>query len=108
MFTVKHVETTGHETIYPATRVAFQPRKRPDGRTCDPREDASDDIAACVFIDNPKGDTVPLGSFGVFYVMNEAGRTVAKYDLGGWAGPLGLSASGSVTVSMAGDRMHFS
>ena len=87
MLTIKHIEVTGHENLYPATRVSYQPRHRPDGRVCSEREGASDDIAACVFIDTPKGDTVPLGSWGAFYVMNEAGKTVAKYDLGGWPPP---------------------
>ncbi|CAN1724422.1 protein of unknown function [Hyphomicrobium sp. 1Nfss2.1] len=84
MLTVKHIEVTGHETIYDATRVAYQPRMRADGEAYSfgNTAESSDDIAACVFIDNPKGDTIPLGSFGTFYVMNEAGKTVATYRLG--------------------------
>lgn len=86
MLTVKHIEVSGHESLYPATRVSYKPRMRSDGTPADKGEDGggSEYSAACVFIDTPKGDTVPLGSWGAFYVMNETGKTVAKYDLGGW------------------------
>lgn len=77
MLTVKHIEDTGHENIYPAARVSYQPRQVLESVNVGPNT-----LAPCVFIDTPKGDTVPLGSFGVFYVMNEAGKTIAKYDMG--------------------------
>jgi hypothetical protein len=98
MLTVKHMEITGHENIYPAVRVSYQPRQRADGSAYDAQDPnaSSDDIAACVFIDTPKGDTVCLGSWGAFYVMNDAGKTVAKYDLGGWPVPQVKAARGLV------------
>jgi hypothetical protein len=83
MLTVKHIEVTGHENLYPATRVSYQPRTKHDAAS----DTAGEYSAACVFIDTPKGDTVPLGSWGAFYIMNDAGKTVAKYDLGGWDTP---------------------
>jgi hypothetical protein len=84
MLTVKHMEVTGHENIYPAARVSYQPRQAVGEPNI---------LAPCVFIDTPKGDTIPLGSWGTFYVMNEAGKTVAKYDLGGWPDPVGSKQS---------------
>ncbi|MFA5952298.1 MAG: hypothetical protein WC807_18675 [Hyphomicrobium sp.] len=101
MLTVKHIEVTGHETIYAATRVSYQPRRRADGRPYDALDAsaASDDIAPCIFIDTPKGDTVGLGGFGMFYVMNDAGKTVAKYDLGGWCSPAAGVVGGAEPVT---------
>jgi len=93
MLTVKHMEVSGHENIYPAARVSYQPRHQRKAETMG----EPDTVAACVFIDTPKGDTIPLGSFGTFYVMNEAGKTVAKYDLGGWPGPTAVGKSFTVT-----------
>lgn len=78
MLTVKHIEPSGHESIHPAVRVSFQPRAQLEDKSW---------AAQCVFIDTPKMETIALGSWGAIYVMNDAGKTVAKYDLGGWETP---------------------
>lgn len=76
MLTVKHIEVTGEEVLYPAMKVTYKPAYQSDlGLT---------GTAACVFIENLKGEQVALGSWGRFFVMNDIGKTVAKYDLGGW------------------------
>lgn len=87
MLTVKHIAVSGHETIWPATRVSYQPKlardKKPAALDCD----SSGDIPATIFIDRMSGergllDTLDIGAEGSFYVMNEQGKTIAKYDLG--------------------------
>lgn len=86
MLTVKHVEVTGHQNLYPATRVSFQPRML-NGQEVDDHVAGKGVSAPNVFIDTPKGDTLCLGSWGAFYIMNETGKTVQKWDLGGWFTP---------------------
>lgn len=106
MLTVKHIEVTGHENIHPATRVSYQPRME-RGRAVEPGVDGSEVSAHCVFIDTPKGDTIALGSFGSVYVMNDAGKTVAKYELGGWPGPTGeIAPMASVETIRAEQRQR--
>jgi hypothetical protein len=71
MLTVKHVMPDGHEEIYAAVRAgatkAAITANEPRGQ---------------FHIETAKGDIVILGGEGdgVFYVMNDAGKTVAKYD----------------------------
>lgn len=75
MLTVKHMEVTGAEVVYSAVKAGYQPRtKSEDGHS-----------AAYVFIEDPKGERVALGNWGTFYIVNEVGKTVAKYELGGWS-----------------------
>lgn len=75
MLTVKHVKPDGCEEIHPAVRVHTIPR----GVTVGDR--------GLVSVENDRGEIKHLGSddSGIFYVMNELGRTIAKYDLGGIA-----------------------
>lgn len=84
MLTVKHMEVTGAEVVYSAEKAGFQPRTGPDGKPADPREGGTGYSAAYVFIEDAKGERTPIGHWGTFYVVNEAGKTVAKYELGGW------------------------
>ena len=91
MLTVKHIETTGHETIWPAIRVTFQPKMNFQCKPIPEGCDAAGDRAPVIWIDRmgERGlvDTINIGSTGSFYVMNEHGKTIAKYDLGGWDAP---------------------
>lgn len=75
MLTVKHIDPVSkNEKIHFAASVTYQHRKKnPDGTY----------TAAGVLIENSKGEEVHIGHWGKFYVMNEAGKTVANYDLGG-------------------------
>jgi hypothetical protein len=54
--------------------VRYTPKAEPNG------------LAAHVWIDCPGRPTFGR-AWGSFYVMNDMGKTVAKYDLGGWIGP---------------------
>lgn len=78
MLTVKHIAPSGHETIWPAIRVSYQPAL--PGRT---HTDFGSDPT--IFIDRPgeRGlvDTIDVGANGMWYVMNEQGKTVARYEL---------------------------
>ena len=75
MLTVKHIDPVSkNEKLHPAISVTYQQRtKRDDGLYS----------AAGVLIENIKGEEVHIGHWGKFYVMNDAGKTVASYDLGG-------------------------
>lgn len=68
MLTVRHIALSGHETILETKRVATEPSLKVGG-------------GPPVFFYEAAGEMVGLTS-GVVYVMNEAGRTIAKYDLG--------------------------
>ena len=82
MLTVKHISPSGDEVICLAREVRKSPKVSPTGT-------GSLGAAGSLWIDEPDGSTRCLGSWGTFYVMNEQGSTVAKYDFGGWAGPSG-------------------
>lgn len=60
MFTIRHIQTDGHESIREAKSITSN----------------SADKVPTVMVD---GETLRDGTI---YVMNEMGRTVAKYDLG--------------------------
>ena len=77
MLTVKHVHASGNESIHVAREVRFDRGAAPDSIT----------DAPTLWIDTPTGDTQALGSFGTFFVMNDAGRTIARYNLGGVVAP---------------------
>lgn len=81
MLTVKHIMPGGDEVICSAREVRRSPS------VGDPNEIKG--AAESLWIDSPTGETRCLGSWGSFYVMNEEGKTVAKYDFGGWPGPAG-------------------
>jgi hypothetical protein len=75
MLTVKHILWDGgFETLYQAKEVRM---KRRDPQ-CSPRS-LPEPIEFVVF-DCPNGDLHSLYA-GTVYVMNEAGRTVAKYEI---------------------------
>ena len=83
MLTVKHVKPSGCESIHLAREVRYDCGQGPESIASAPT----------LWIDTPSGETQGLGSWGVFYVMNDAGKTVARYNMGGWpdskeAGPI--------------------
>lgn len=75
MLTVKHVLVSGEEFVYPTSVANFVPIK---ANTIDCRPPS-------LWIE-PFGTRFELIT-GMAYVMNDQGRTVAKYDLGGWPEP---------------------
>lgn len=79
MLTVKHIHALGDEAIIEVSRVRFTPGtpawESPDGQT------GCSATAATVWVHDSKGTEVPLTG-GTVFVMNEAGKTVSRYDLG--------------------------
>jgi hypothetical protein len=78
MLTVKLVEHNGHEQIYSATHVWAEPSaEQPKIGTT--RMDVYANVEPVpVNLLNP----LRFANYGIVYVMNEAGQTVAKYWLG--------------------------
>ncbi|MGE5510351.1 MAG: hypothetical protein ACM31O_03755 [Bacteroidota bacterium] len=71
MLTVKHIDADGLEHVYEAERVSFHPRKTTDNAHLE------------IVTPSPAFGRLTLReSAGTFYVMNEAGKTIAKYTLG--------------------------
>lgn len=79
--TVRHLEPSGHESITQAISVSYQP-----GNNTPERGDEKPLLIAFGVPDSMGEGHCNYGS-GTVYVMNEAGATVAKYDLGGWSAP---------------------
>ncbi len=73
--TVRHIEKSGREGLTMATTVEFVPGsksvKDADGR----------DHVIAYGVPAPVSDGCNRYGDGTIYVMNEAGRTIAKYDL---------------------------
>lgn len=67
MLSVKQISTSGIESVFEASRVSYVPTGNGKLET--------------LFTENADGST---NSFlaGKYYIMNESGKTVAKYDLG--------------------------
>jgi len=70
MLTVKLVEPSGHEQIYEAEQVWAEPAQEP----------GSSHVYAAPGMD--KINPIRFGGPGMLYVMNENGRTIARYVLG--------------------------
>ena len=72
MFTIKHITGTGAESLYEAAEVSFTPT-------------FSDQVARggndTVWYTDPVTREIKPISDGVVYVTNDAGATVAKYDM---------------------------
>jgi len=68
--TVKHIESNGFESIVQSTHVNFIP-----GDTQNPTELIAFGVA------QPVSDGCNRYRNGIVYVMNEAGATVAKYEI---------------------------
>lgn len=75
--TVRHVEKNGHESITQALTVTVKPRSR--AMTELPRDNAKEVVARGV--PQPTNDGCNVYANGRVYVMNEAGATVAVYNL---------------------------
>lgn len=81
MLTIKLQTPFGNEELYEATNVQFCPveganRNLPVGTAREP--------LGVLYIRGP-GQALEQLSAGMVYVMNAAGSTVGKYDLGNWA-----------------------
>lgn len=69
MFTVRHIDSNNHEFVFAASTITSEP----------PRDSSDRQRIVCA-----RPGEIFNGVFdsGIIYVMNENGRTVAKYDLG--------------------------
>jgi hypothetical protein len=84
MFTIKHRSPFGNEALYRAANTQFcpiegAPANQPVGFATAP-------LGVLYYrgdTDGPLHELEQIDS-GQVYVMNEAGSTVAHYDLGGW------------------------
>lgn len=81
MFTLKHLSPTGAEGLYEADEVFFQPDE--SAGLAQPSGTAAHSLGI-VSYKEAGGSTLQGLTGGYVYVMNEAGSTVAKYDLGLW------------------------
>lgn len=70
MFTIRHRETDGHETLIQSERVSTQPFHG----VASPHE------VQAVFYELKDGTTMMIES-GTVFVMNDGGKTVAIYNL---------------------------
>jgi hypothetical protein len=84
MFTIKHITPMGNEALYPAVEVTYSAYAAP--MLNEPPFQALTGSVWYVPSLEPGQCSIELRS-GTVYVMNDAGSTVAKYDLGGWAYP---------------------
>lgn len=73
MMTIKHITLSGEEFVFPTTRINYVPIGAVvvKGR---------DEPPATLWHYNAEGGATPITS-GSVYVMNEHGRTVARYTL---------------------------
>ena len=86
MMTIKHITISGEESIYPADSVRFT--------AANPSE--FDHVPSTVWRYDSSGESHPHTG-GTVFVMNEHGKTVARYDLG--ASPVPLPADAYLNVA---------
>jgi|GEM_PF-3560353 len=80
MFTVKHISLIGEESLSLVATTRYTPRGLGD----DPRDPnvCSKDAPATLWVrDTANGPEYPMTG-GTIFVMNDKGKTVARYDLG--------------------------
>lgn len=70
MLTVKQMLSTGVQIVFEASRVNYVPGS------------AAQKTDEVLFTESPDGTSSHTFLSGVYYIMNDAGNTVAKYDLG--------------------------
>jgi hypothetical protein len=75
MFTVKHISSSGAETLYEATEVNYSPANQAPGA------DPSTFIPDTVWYTKPGTREICSIDRGMVFVTNETGATVARYNL---------------------------
>ena len=88
MFTIRHISPNNHEALHEASAVSFSTDAQAAiDRTSSAAATATYDPGTVwVTPPNQMNPSYPITG-GSVYVMNDAGATVAKYDLGGWPPP---------------------
>lgn len=85
MLTVRYHHTDGTDEIFEVLSLKYDNRdSAPTAAHCKPTSGRVEFIRP-----HAKDDTMAFAYSGLVYVMNETGKTVAKYDLGGWPITLG-------------------
>lgn len=87
MLTIKHITPMGNETLYETPEVSYSAHPKPIDRGLD----FGPLTGSLWYTSVLTGQMVELRD-GMIFVMNGNGSTVAKYDLGGWAGPQATAA----------------
>ena len=82
MFTIRHATPYGNETIIETDEISYCPHAEPE-----PRGSGFNSSTGTLWYQSHTTDQLVPIKDGQVYIMNEAGSTVAKYDLGGWAQP---------------------
>lgn len=77
MMTVKHITLSGAETLFQTKQARFTPAKQGE----------SDVAPPTVWFEAENGAELPLTG-GTVFVMNDSGKTVARYDIGASMIPL--------------------
>lgn len=77
MLTVKHIRLSGAEDLYPSPTVRYSPGE----------DKQTHGHPATVWITKADGFELPLTG-GTIFVMNDFGKTVARYDIGASMVPL--------------------
>jgi hypothetical protein len=87
MLTVKHQDTDGTEVVFPVYEAKYSPNgpASTDSMGLSP----NNGYVRFTYPSRPNVQSEDRGILesvyrGNVYIMNEAGKTVAKYDLGGW------------------------
>lgn len=99
MITVKHIGGDGIERVFAALVVEYKSYGLGDLPVC--AQGYSQSTGRVMFVVPQShtigGDRTEYVYDGSVYVMNEVGKTVAKYDLGGWAQPQTMQADPRLT-----------
>lgn len=103
MFTIKHLSPHGNESLYEAREVIFLPAPPSPGYS-QPAGTSTVSLSNFQFKPADSNAFEEL-SDGTVYVMNDAGSTVSKYDLGGWYTTLKGETSNSAGVQPMHDRI---
>lgn len=94
MFTVKHISISGDEVLYAAEDVACRQCREPSSTAVG---EPWRSVVTIKHRDHPHRDL----HNGTVFIMNEAGATVSRWDLGASQVPLGDDVTGSNSHHMA-------
>jgi hypothetical protein len=95
MFAVKHIQLSGHEEIYLAAKVSFKPESGGHNTA------GITHVPPCVFLDFDPNRIMRIEG-GTVFVMNDIGKTVARYDLGASMVPIEAIQPMAVSEAVTG------
>jgi len=104
MFTVKHVSIGGRELVVPAVHVFYVPKEDHRCAQSGPRRDVPQRHVKAICPEFP-GEHYFMD--GTVFVMNDAGATVSRWDLGASPVPLRDDVTGAnVSQKIKADDPH--